>query len=209
MTAGAFLVAVVDDSPRPWNGYHRLMGEPQAPRISGTIVCGHLAELRNRHEGAVEAALDTLTPEDRAEVADALPIGWVRIDAYEAFYRAMGEQVGIPWVELHLDVSHVSMERTLTTVHRMLMRFTSDSGLVSRTPLIYAKSFDQGELRANVRPGRAEIEVVGWPSMPGIALRGLRVAVESVLRLSGRKDVRVTGEPKLTGAHLIATWRTN
>lgn len=183
------------------------MGDGDRARISGSIVWNHMVELRERYPGAVDAALDRIDPTARAEVADALAIGWVDLDAYEAFYQAVAREAGRALAELHTEVSRVSVERTLTTVHRLLMRFTTDNALMSRTPIIYAKTFDRGSLEPAIpEPGRGEIDVVGWPGMPEMALRGLRIGVETVLRVAGRKGVQVAGASARDGAHLTATW---
>jgi hypothetical protein len=185
----------------------RAMPQQESPRISGTVVRNNLAELRERYPVEVESALLELDPAARTEVAQALSIGWVDIGAYEEFYKRVARAVGRPLADLHMAVSRVSVQKTLTTVHRLLMRFTTDQALVSRTPLIYSKTFDRGALRPSIsEPGRAEIEVVGWPGMPEFALRGLRVGVETVLVVAGRKDVRVTGRQAPDGARLMATW---
>jgi hypothetical protein len=40
-----------------------------------------------------------------------------------------------------------------------------------------------------------------------MAERGLRVGVETVLRVAGRQNVRVTSEPQPNGARFHASWR--
>jgi hypothetical protein len=185
----------------------RAMPQGDIPRISGSIVRNHLGELRERHPFEVENALLALDPQARNEVANALSIGWVDIGAYERFYREVARAVGRPLSDLHTEVSRLAVQKTLTTVHRLLLRFTTDQALLSRTPFIYSKTFDRGELRPAIpEPGRAEIEVVGWPGMHEFPLRGLRIGVETVLTVAGRKAVRVKGRTATDGAHLTATW---
>jgi len=57
-----------------------------------------------------------------------------------------------------------------------------------------------------VGPGRAEIRVESWPNMPEYAIRGTRVAVESVLRLAGRSNVKITVEGSPDGCIYHTTW---
>ena len=55
--------------------------------------------------------------------------------------------------------------------------------------------------------GRAELALSDWPGVPEIAQRGLRVGVETVLRVAGRQNVRVTSEARPDGALFHASWR--
>ena len=124
-----------------------------------------------------------------------------------ALYKAIGAESGRDYVHLHETVSRTAVERALKTIWRLFLRFTSDEALVARTPVIFTKAFPQGVLSPRiVSPGRAEIRVVSWPQMPEYAIRGTRVAVESVLRLAGRSNVKITVEPTHDGCIYHTTW---
>jgi 8-oxo-dGTP pyrophosphatase MutT (NUDIX family) len=179
-------------------------------KMSGTLVLEHrrvLVEVCG--EARWERVLARMTPEARREYDQITPMSWPTVAVAEAAMRAAAEELGRDVAALHEEISRASVERALTTLWRLLLRFTSDEALVARTPRIYARALNRGELVPRiVAPGRAEIRVVGWPDIPEFSLRGVRIAIESVLRLSHRHDVRVVTELTPEGPRFIATWRT-
>lgn len=179
------------------------------PTITGTLVSTHLELLGGRFGAAeVERCIDGLPTEFRSEMQGVIAAGWVPVRAYDAFYRAFAERVGIDVVELHTETSRQSVERTFKTIWRLLLRFTADQALISRTPILYSRAYSKGTLKAAFpATGVAEIELEGWPDAPDIVLRGTRVAVETVLRLSGRNTIKITVERVPGGAKLHATWK--
>jgi hypothetical protein len=179
------------------------------PTITGTLVSTHLELLGGRF-GAAEVAqcIDGLPNEFRREMQGVIAAGWVPVRAYDAFYRAFAERVGIDVAELHTETSRQSVERTFKTIWRLLLRFTADQALISRTPILYSRAYSKGKLKAAFpAAGIAEIELEGWPDTPDIVLRGTRIAVETVLRLSGRNAVKLTVERAPDGAKIHATWK--
>jgi hypothetical protein len=79
---------------------------------------------------------------------------------------------------------------------------------VSRTPLLWSRSYTQGELTAKVHgPGVAEVALRGWPNVPDIQIQAIKTLVGTVMRLAGRKNIKVTAERRPTGAVFFATWR--
>jgi hypothetical protein len=179
------------------------------PTITGTLVSTHIELLRGRF-GAAEVArcIETLPDDFRREMQGVIAGGWVSVRAYDAFYRAFAERVGIDVAELHTETSRQSVERTFKTIWRLLLRLTSDQALLSRTPVLYSRAYTKGKLKAVfAAAGIADIELEGWPDAPDIVLRGTRVAVETVLRLSGRSAVRTTVERAPGGAKVRATWK--
>jgi hypothetical protein len=96
----------------------------------------------------------------------------------------------------------------MKTVWRALLRLTTDNALITRTPVIFSRSYNRGRLTASIPvPGRGEITLDEWPDAPEWPLRATRIGVETVLRLAGRKDVRVVAERRPQGAFFLATWR--
>jgi hypothetical protein len=88
------------------------------------------------------------------------------------------------------------------------LRLTTDKALISRTPVIFGKSYDRGRLEADIpKPGHGEILLLDWPDVPPWPLRATRIGVQTVLSIAGRKDVRVECTRTAAGAHYIATWR--
>jgi hypothetical protein len=182
--------------------------EPE-PTITGTLVSTHIELLRGRF-GAAEVAgcIDGLPEGFRREMQGVIAGAWVPVRAYDAFYRAFAQRVGVDVAELHTDISRQSVERTFRTIWRLLLRFTADQALISRTPVLYSRAYSRGTLKAAFpAPGTAEIELEGWPDAPDIVLRGTRIAVETVLRLSGRNAVKIAVERAPDGAKMHATWK--
>jgi hypothetical protein len=90
----------------------------------------------------------------------------------------------------------------------MLLRLTTDSALIARTPVLFGKSYNRGRLIAAIpKPGLGEIRLVDWPDPPEWPVRGTRIGIETVLRVAGRVDVRVEGQRTATGAHYQARWK--
>ena len=178
------------------------------PTISGALITQHrtiLVELVG--EAVLASALARLSSADRDAIESATSLSFIPIRTADAMYRAIGKESGRDYVQLHEQVSRTAVDRALKTIWRLLLRFTSDEALVARTPVIFTKAFPQGVLVSRITgPGRAEIRVDSWPNMPEYAIRGTRVAVESVLRLAGRSNVKITSEATPTGCLYHASW---
>ena len=178
------------------------------PTISGALITQHRAILVELvGESVLTSALGKLSPADREVLENGTSLSFIPIRAADAMYKAIGKESGRDYVHLHETVSRTAVDRALKTIWRLLLRFTSDEALVARTPVIFTKAFPQGVLHPRiVGPGRAEIRVESWPHMPEYAIRGTRVAVESVLRLAGRSNVKITAEPSHDGVVYHASW---
>jgi hypothetical protein len=178
------------------------------PTISGALITQHRAILVEIvGEQVLTRALATLPPADLDSLLGATSVSFIPIRVAEALYRAIGRESGRDYVAIHEQVSRTAVDRALKTIWRLLLRFTSDEALVARTPVIFTKAFPQGVLVPRVTGrGQAEIRVTEWPNMPEYAIRGTRVAIESVLRLAGRMAVKLTVEPAHDGCVYRASW---
>lgn len=157
---------------------------------------------------AVRLARESLLPPHRETFSNVLPVSWLDSDACNEFMVRVAQQIGQDPERFAVDVVRRGVERTLNTLWRIILRFTSDAALVQRTPMLYSKTYDVGELTSRIdRPGRADIELRGWPGVPRMDLIGLATGIETVLRCSGRKDVRVDFERRHDGAAFVATWQ--
>ena len=187
---------------------------PKAPSpqpdacVSGTTFCAHRDEIESEHgRPALLRAVARLQPAQREHVMSALPVSWVLVSTQQALYEALALETGRPAEQLHVEMVRRSTERTVRTLWRVLLRLTSDDALVSRAPVLFKKSYRQGAMDAEqLAPGRVRLTVSGWPNMPAISLRGLRVGIETILILAGRRDVRVKSEASADGARLDASW---
>jgi hypothetical protein len=178
------------------------------PTISGALITQHRAILIEVvGEPVLTQALAALSPADREVLTSATSLSFIPIRTADALYRAIGRASGRDHVLIHEQVSRMAVERALKTIWRLLLRFTSDEALVARTPVIFTKAFPQGALVSRITGrGRAEIRVTAWVDMPEYAIRGTRVAIESVLRLAGRTNVKLTVEPASDGCVYQASW---
>ena len=178
------------------------------PTISGSLVTQHKKILTALvGDGSLARALASLGPLDRQAIDEASPLNYVPISSAEALFAAVARDVGGDGPSLHEQVSRTSLEQNLKTIWRLLLRFTSDEALIARTPVMFGKAFPQGQMRPRIiEPGRAEIRIEQWPDMPDYAIRGTRVAVETVLRLAGRSNVKITTSRVADGVVYGATW---
>jgi len=182
------------------------MGEP---RISGAFVRDQLA-VYEEMVGAVtlQQAFAALGA-DRQELEGVLPIGWVRLSLYNAFLAEVARITGRELLTMDAEAMRRGAERTFSTLWRVLLRLTTDNALITRTPTFYSKGFDTGTLTAKVpSPGRAEVELTGFPAISDVDLQGVRITIETVLRLAGRKDVRGTHQRTASGGTFVATWKS-
>ena len=186
------------------------MGVTREPRVSGQVM---LDQIRVMEEVAGREALDaaraTLPPEAQAELESILPVSWIDSGITNDYVYALARQLGRDPEKLQVEIVRRGVERTLTTLWRILLKFTSDEALVKRTPLLYSKTYDVGELVSRIEmPGRVDAELRGWPvpEVPRLDLIGLAMGIETVLRCAGRKDARVRFEARPHGAIFVGTW---
>jgi hypothetical protein len=184
------------------------MGEGP-PSLSGPLAC-NLRDVAAEIVGEehVERALETVPPADRERYQTLTAIEWIPIETMERVFAAIAKEVGTDVAKLHEQVATVSIERTFRTIWRLLMKLTTDHALVSRTPKVFARSYNRGRLIAEIpAKGCGTIELVDWPDAPAWTVRATRIGIATVLRLAGRADVRVDSSPTATGARYVATWR--
>jgi hypothetical protein len=102
-----------------------------------------------------------------------------------------------------------AVDRTFKTVWRMFLRITSDEALIKRTPLIYQRSRNVGQLHARIlEPGNGEVLLTDWPDVSERHLRTIGVSIASVMELAGRRDVRMTSHRTPEGARYQLRWRS-
>lgn len=179
------------------------------PRISGAPLLDqfHVAKELYGPEAFAEA-MGRLSPEDQETLGTMQTVTWVQLETAHAYYDALGEVLGRDPQEVHVEVVQVGIERTFKTLWRMLLRLTTDEALVRRTPLIYSRAFDKGELVSRIEePGRAELLLRGWSSPGDRDLNGLAAGIEKVLSIAGRRGSRVRWERRPGDVRFEATWR--
>lgn len=155
----------------------------------------------------VERALTRLPAAEREIYEGLTPMTWVDCDIVEHVYEAIALEARRDVARLQEEVMRLGVNRTVHSLWRILLRFTSDNALVTRTPLFYRKVFDKGEMVSKVVDrGRAEIELRGFPEISDFHLRGLLVGIQCVIEAAGRRNVKMVPRRTREGATVVATW---
>lgn len=155
----------------------------------------------------VARALARLPNDEREVYENATPVSWIDCDVIEHVYEAIAREAGRDVAALQEEVMRRGVNRTVHSLWRILLRFTSDNALVTRTPLFYRKVFDKGEMISRVVDrGRAEIELRGYPEISDFHLRGLLVGIGCVIEAAGRRNVQMHPRRTREGVNVTATW---
>lgn len=179
------------------------------PRLSGILILTQRREMEKLvGEHVVKRALAKLPDEVRRDYEALTPLSWFPALWFNDVIAAVAAEMKMDVLAFHSTVINRSAEQTLVKVWGMFLRFTSDDALVSRTPILYSRSYNQGELTAKrLGAGRADVTLRGWPSVPDIQIQAIKVTIATVLRLSGRKNPAVVAERRLTGAVFHVEWQ--
>jgi hypothetical protein len=186
------------------------MGEAVIPSLSGISVRDTIRMIEEM-VGAdiVRQALSHLPAEDRQQFEQATAVSWIPMSLVGAVVDEIA-RLAHQDAELLLDEAvRRAVHYTFKTAWRMLLKLTSDEALIARTPIIYAKSRNIGHLKAALKGhGRAELTLSEWPAVSDRHIRTIGIAIQTVLELAGRRNVRIQGQRTLHGAHYVLTWQT-
>lgn len=182
---------------------------PDPESLSGALASNLRAVVtRLAGEAAVNEALQRVAEPVRRDFESITGVGWVPIASMEAVFGEIGRPRGQSVAELHEQVARISVEQTLRTVWRLLLRVTSDQALLSRAPALFARSYNRGRIEAlQLMPGRGELTLQDWPNVPDWVLRGTRIGIETSLRLAGRTNAQAYYQRRPQGAVFNVTWR--
>jgi len=179
-----------------------------APRVSGALILNQIdAVVSAFGRETYERALEQLPEGPRCEIQELLAISWIPVATAKLLKDNVAALVGLTSHQLQVRVVRAALAQTINVFWRLLLRHLSDAALVKRTPILYSRSFDRGELVTRlIKPGHAQMELSGWPNMPDYDALGLATGIACVLEHSGRKDVATTWSRQ--GARLIfeASW---
>jgi hypothetical protein len=155
----------------------------------------------------VASALGKLPAKVREEFDPVTPMTWVPLTTTAMAVEYIATEARRPSDDLMDEAVRRAAELMFRSAWRLLLRFTTDHALIARTPVIYSKWRNIGQLESKLlAPGRAEIWLRGWPGVSERNVRTLGVSIETVLRLAGRRAVRVEWTRTTDGARYLACW---
>ena len=159
-------------------------------------------------EPVVEDALGSISASSRELIEAAPTTPWIPVSVVGELIDAVVERSGMDEETLLRGAIFRSTEKTLTTVWRALLRFTTDEAILKRTPILYQRTRNIGRLEVlDYGKGHASIEVRGWPNMTRRSAFILAVNIEAVLTCAGRKAVRATWRRCADGADYQVRFR--
>jgi hypothetical protein len=181
------------------------------PSTSGIAVMDLLHALAEMvgHEN-IELAKARLSPAQREEIAALTAVSWLPNTTLGVFVDELARCAGRDAEEMIDQAVRGAVDRTFKTVWRMFLRVTSDEALIKRTPIIYQRSRNTGQLSARIlEPGHAEVLLTHWPDISDRHLRTIGVSIASVVELAGRRDVRMTAQRTPDGGRYQLRWRSS
>jgi hypothetical protein len=156
----------------------------------------------------VASALKKLPPKVQEEFDPVTPMTWVPLTTSIMAVEFVAAEACRPADDLMDEAVRRAAEQMFRTSWRLLLRLTTDRALIARTPVMYSKWRNIGQLESKVLgPGRSEIWLRGWPGVSERNVRTLGVSIETVLRLAGRRAVRIEWTRTTDGARFLAFWR--
>ena len=181
------------------------------PSTSGIAVMDLLHALTQMvgHE-SVERAKASLSPAQREEFDTLTAVSWLPNTTLSVFVDELARCAQRDPEEMIDQAVREAVARTFKTVWRMFLRVTSDEALLKRTPIIYQRSRNTGQLSARIlEPGHAEVLLTDWPDISDRHLRTIGVSIASVVELAGRRDVRMTAHRTPDGGRYQLHWRSS
>lgn len=190
------------DPPRRSSAFPGAADPPSEGAMSGALMTtGREVTKELIGAPAYDRALASVPKAVADEYRAVTPVTWVPLSIIEPVIYAMGEASGRDALDLQDEVSRITVERSLRTIWRMFLRFTSNEALISRMPVIFSKSYNKGRIVTSFpKPDRALIELVDWPGAPMHIVRTTRVGLETTLKSAGRPSAKVSFERTPRGA---------
>ena len=180
------------------------------PRLSGTVLLDQIRVIVEAHgQDTYERAVATLTPASQQEIASLINVSWIDVGIPMELKNAVAREVGMDSLDFQRWVVRAASERTISKFWRALLSLASDHAIAKRTPILYRKAFDRGELAvADVGKGRATYELRGWPSMPEYDAVGLATGLEVAFLFLNRRNGRVRSTRQGDAVLFHASWRS-
>ncbi len=180
-----------------------------AQRVLGAAVMARLRALEAVAGGdVVSRARATLAPDVREALTSVRAIAWVPLESVEALTDAVATALGRQPERFHDEIMRRSVDDAFGSIYRFVLTLASDDWLVARTPQIFRRTREIGDLVSEIHaPGRARLVLTGWPRMRDRYARQVAIGVERLLTLTGRREVRIAHSLTPDGATFDATWR--
>jgi hypothetical protein len=155
----------------------------------------------------VERGLLRLLPEERIELETMTPVVWVPVVTLAHAVDAWAEEAGVSPEELTVRGVRESTRQSFATVWRVLLHFTTDEALVTRAPMLYARTRNAGVLTVTSYGAHdAQLVLSRWRDTTERQLLSLAVAFETVLDLTGRAPARCTFKRTSDGGVFRLRW---
>lgn len=178
------------------------------PSVSGISMANFRDALVSIYGAdAVRSGLARLDPESRILVEQASAHAWipatVLADAVDAWALAAETDAR----ELTERGVRLGVRTGFATIWRLLLRVTTDEALIARTPSIYSRTRNVGELKAELRlPRLARLTLTGWSEITDRQLYSLAVSFEEILEITGRTHARAHYRRTADGGIFDVSW---
>jgi hypothetical protein len=144
----------------------------------------------------------------REEIESLAPRAWIELDRVERFQDAIAIEAHRDPERLHDEAIRLAQEISLETVYLIVLRMATDRWLVSRTQTMFRRTRRIGQLRSQMRtPGNAILRLSDWPGVRDRYVRQVVIAIDTVLRLTGRVNVETSYTLRPDGADIQASWQ--
>lgn len=160
-------------------------------------------------DSVFEVALGQVSLEAREVLCNVPTDPWVPLAMMGELIEAARDHSGMDEDELMERTIRMSTEHTINTVWRVLLRVTTDKALITRTPLLWKRTRNVGQLEVTEHgKGRGTLQVTGWPGLTRRSAFALAINIRTILECAGRKEVRVKWGRSRDGARYHVSWAT-
>ena len=180
-----------------------------SPCLSGTILLDQIQVIVESHgRDTYDRALASLSPEHQHEIAALIAVSWIDVAVAMELKNAVARELGMDSLDFQRWVVRAAIERTISKFWRAILSLASAEAIAKRTPMLYRKTFNQGELAAiEVANGHATYELRGWHDVTDYDIVGIATGIEVALLHVNRRHGRVRIDKHTDVVHFCASWR--
>jgi hypothetical protein len=141
--------------------------------------------------GVADALRASLTPDARTAFDEALAIGWYDAPAFVEVLHALGPALGKPGAEVMRELGYFSVERDMTTVHRVFFRLANPAFVLEKPTQYWSRFHDRGEWRVErLGPSQVRADLVGCGIVDTLFCENVLAYIARMFELVGAKDAR-------------------